>query len=89
MTAPHVETPGEVGTGRALREHQTADASVVSDSHDEGKQYATLRALLAFKGISLHELSDGGYLIASAFNTLHCPSLHEVKAFCQRAGVRA
>lgn len=88
MTAPHVKTPGEVGTGRALREQITADPSIVTDSHDEGKQYATLRALLAFKGISLHELSCGGYLIASAFNSLHCPSLHEVKAFCNRAGLR-
>lgn len=87
MTAPHAKTPGEVGTGRALQEHQTANASIVSDSYDERKQYEHLRALLAFKKISLHELSCGGFLIASAFNTLHCPSLHEVKAFCHRAGV--
>lgn len=60
---------------------------IVSDLDADRKKYETLRAHLAFKAISLHELADGGYLIASAFNTLHCPSLHEVKAFCQRAGV--
>lgn len=83
-----MRTPGEVGTGQALREHQTSDISIVADLDAHRKQYATLRALLAFSGISLHELSGGGYLIASAFNTLHCPSLREVKSFCQRAGVR-
>jgi hypothetical protein len=84
--------PKATGADRANdrpRQDQNNHTANVNDSDEDRKQYATLRALLAFKGISLHELSSGGFLIASAFNTLHCSDLAQVRAFCQRAGLRS
>ena len=50
------------------------------------KRFNTLRASLAIKGYSLHELSCDGYLIARWNLTRHAPDLRAVGAFLRQIG---
>ena len=50
------------------------------------KTRATLAALLAIKGYSLHELADGSFW-ASRWNCVRClPDLHAVQRFARQVG---
>ena len=50
------------------------------------KRFATLAALLALKGYSLHALAGGGYLIARWDRTNHCSDLAQCRDFARRMG---
>ena len=50
--------------GAAGDHGRTESTQIVAEASDLGKRFATLTALLALKGFSLHELAGGGFLIA-------------------------
>ncbi len=50
------------------------------------KAFATLQAMLALKGFSLHELSCGGFLVSRWDRTAHFSDLSGVRQFLQRIG---
>ena len=88
--APDVQTPGG---NPASTEHKTADtaycagqARQAQDLSQTDKTRATLTALLALKGYSLHELTDSSFLASKWNCTKHLPSLYAVQAFARQVG---
>ena len=63
---------------------QTRQAQELSQAD---KTRATLAALLAFKGYSLHELADGSYLASRWNHTRPLRDLHAVQCFARQVGV--
>ena len=74
--AANVEGPDETETNH-LNFEQYAD---------DGKRFATLRALLALNGHSLYELADSSYLSSKWNCTKHLPDLHAVQRFARQVG---
>ena len=88
--APDVQTPGG---NPASTEHKTADtaycagqARQAQDLSQTDKTRATLTALLALKGYSLHELTDSSFLASKWNCTKHLPGLYAVQAFARQVG---
>jgi len=79
LTAPDVRTPGEVGTGQALKDHENTNVTIVAPVADDGKVLATIKAKLAMAGHAVHDLADGGFLICKCM-CRHCRSLAELQA---------
>ena len=67
-------------------ETQQPDFANVCELEQGSKRFNTLRASLALKGYSLHELSCDGYLIARWNLTRHAPDLRAVGAFLRQIG---
>ena len=67
-------------------EKQQPDCANACELDQGSKQLSTLRASLALKGYSLHELSCDGYLIARWNLTHHAPDLRAVGAFLRQIG---
>jgi hypothetical protein len=63
-----------------------SDFANVCELEQGCKRFNTLRASLALKGYSLHELSCDGYLIARWNLTRHAPDLRAVGAFLRQIG---
>lgn len=49
------------------------------------KRLATLKAELALKGFSVHEVSTGGYFVARWNLTKFCPAQADLEAFAAQA----
>lgn len=98
MSAPNMEAPGEVGTGRALNtdvnerlncaaERAAEQAHSMSYPCDaERKAQATLTAMLALRGYSVHELACSGFFVSRWDRSMHCSDLAQVRAFYRRIG---
>ena len=67
-------------------ETQQADCANACEPEQGSKHFSILRASLALKGYSLHELSCDGYLIARWNLTHHAPDLRAVGAFLRQIG---
>lgn len=68
MTAPNMETPGEVGTeGRAQGTAANLDCAAIDDAARIEKLHRTWPALAAIAGFELRRLADGRWL-ASRWN---------------------
>ena len=67
-------------------ETQQSDCANACELEQGSKHFSTLRASLALKGYSLHELSCDGYLIARWNLTRHAPDLRAVGAFLRQIG---
>jgi hypothetical protein len=94
MAGPHAPPQrDEAPAGDAAKgfggDHQRNSTDILAEPTDLGKRYATLGALLALKGFSLHELAGGGFLIARWDRTTHCPDLHGVTRFARSVGATA
>jgi hypothetical protein len=85
LSAPNERTPDTVGTNdRALGE---TDSSVnVVDGFDVDKTFATQRARLALRGISLQQLSTGEYLAHSWSMHRTLADASRVEDFCRLVG---
>ena len=88
--APDVQTPGG---NPASTEHETTDTTdcaaqsrQAQDLSRTDKSRATLAALLALKGYSLHELADGSYLASRWNHTRPLRDLHAVLGFARQVG---
>ena len=78
----------EPASSAPLKTHETQqpDFANFCELGQENKRFNTLRASLALKGYSLHELSCDGYLIARWNLTRHAPDLRSVGAFLRQIG---
>lgn len=77
----------EAGSDEPPKTHENehadcaVDRGADQDGDDDRKRFMTLRARLALRGYSLHELSCDGYLIARWNLTRCAPDLRAVSAF--------
>lgn len=69
---------GDHGTG------STGDSASTDDA--TRKRFEHLRALLAFRRQTVHQLADGGYLVASQSWSRECRDLAELEAHARRVG---
>jgi hypothetical protein len=53
----------------------------------QGKAIATQIAQLALRGHSVHQLTDGGYLVWKYGYTYHAPDFEALQVFARRLGV--
>ena len=69
----------------------SADCAAVGTAAEGDKAFATLRAMLALRGFELGIVSDGergtAYMVHKWSMSRELPSLTEVRAFAERAGV--
>lgn len=84
---PARETPEPGGTGRA-RVQALSDDPILADDDAAGKALATLRALLAMHGHTLHELSSGGFLVTKWGLCRELPDLRSAAQFARQIGAR-
>jgi len=61
-------------------------APLAQDLSYTDKARATLAAMLAIKGYSLHLLADGSFLASKWNCTKHLPSLYAVQGFARQVG---
>lgn len=95
MTAPNMRTPGEVGTGRALRGNERTDGAIVAPPADrcngltfvQVETLAALTAKFAHRGHAVHELPGGGFAVCRWGLSRHCASLEALHAFAVQIGV--
>jgi hypothetical protein len=85
MTGPQERTPGEVGTGQALK--GTDNSAILTDIDAERKADACRVALAALAGIALHKLADGRWL-ATRWNLTRELDADEVDSWLARVGVK-
>ena len=83
------EAGGDVAFKGQVKANTTDCAGEAQRSQDLGytdKTRATLAALLAIKGYSLHELADGTYLASKWNHTRPLRDLHAVQCFVRQVG---
>lgn len=88
MSGPTSDEALAGGAAQGSRGLAQAVSLDFATSDADRKAFTRVAAPLAIAGYALHELACGGFLIARWDRTLHCPDLHAVRAFCDRAGVR-
>ena len=84
---PDVEPPG--GSGQALRDHETKDATIVAQPAEAAKQFSTLRAIAALRGYTLKVANDGdgtAYEVGRWNLSKRLPSLASVGRWLEQVG---
>lgn len=74
------------GRGKANTEDCAGEAQLSQDLGCTEKTRATLAALLALKGYSLHELADASYFASKWNHTRQLRDLHAVQCFARQVG---
>lgn len=80
------ESPAATGQ---IANHET-HAQIVAPGQIVGnaeKHLTTLKAQLALKGFSVHDLATGGYFVTKWNLTMLCPALADLEAFALQVGM--
>lgn len=86
MTVQKSECP--VAAGQIAEQSTNKVGIVAPELAEDNKARATLIAAYAFAGYSVHQLSDGGFLVARWNLSKHCPDLRALEGFARLIGVR-
>lgn len=81
------ECPGATGQD-ADQSTAAAILTPVSDSSNNEKRQATIKAELARRGFDVHALADDGFVVCRWNMSCHCQNLAALVAFARRVGVR-
>jgi hypothetical protein len=74
-----------VGAGQSA--DKTADVAIVAQPRSDRKTEATLIALFALAGHSVHRQADGGYMVCRFGYSKHCLALSDMERFARQTGV--
>lgn len=84
MSTPHkANCPG--GAGQSAE--RNADPQIVAGDVEQRKSLATIVARFALRGHSVHQLSEGGFLVCRHGLSKHCPDMPSLVHFARVTGV--
>lgn len=72
-----------------IAEQSAVNTAILQQSNDQGKAVATLVAQFALAGHSVHELTEGGFIVCKFGYAKHCPDARALAGFAKIVGVRS
>lgn len=84
MSAPQkAQSPGATGQSA----ERNADPQIVAGDVEQRKSLANIIARFALRGHSVHQLSEGGFLVCRHGLSKHCPDMPSLVHFARVTGV--
>lgn len=86
MSGPEVKTPDSAATGQASGQNKTG-SSILIEGEVTDKQVRTMIATAALAGWEVHEMADGGFVVARWNLTRAVPDARALRGFLRVLGV--